>query len=416
MKAAIPLHTLSPREIPEDVYQDILSHLDKPSIATCTLLCRHWNVAARQELFREIQLHCYKETKGLPAFLAFIASLQTQAATNNIKTLFVLGRPAHEGGKGVAKMTAHEIHRLLIHLPALQKLTLFRVLLRGTPEPPLPMASLLELRMVLSSFFVPRWLDIPEEMLRQSTENFSCGLIDLLNMFSHIGTLAVDSVYVQWDIESEIVSTIGHSPPSALMNALGRKLSSSLHPDKLVACTGQQQGWTSFCPCGDLEILELLSALNPFKEVHLEGPTTFTNPFLSNWGPDIQRLTVRIDDMFYKDGRLPVFDVGNCTKLASLRVTVPDLWSDNGALAVVNTFVHCPYTTSHLTLEFTPYPWMCWHFRSNAMDWNALDDGLCAREGLIGFNMIFPHDPFHPQPHYLDWIAKMPTRLPKLHA
>ncbi|TCD69299.1 hypothetical protein EIP91_008054 [Steccherinum ochraceum] len=410
-------HFSKPIEIPQDVYLDILSFLDKPSIAVCTLLSHPWRVSAQQELFREIKLRCYDEARSIPNFLAFIESGDAQAVVAHVKTLVVLGRPGGTGGDKVFEMTTYDIHRLLIRFHALQKITLYRVLLHGTPEKSLSLPPLIELRLILSTFLWPQWLEVSEEVLQQSARTFSCGFTDLLKMFPHIGTLVVDRIYVQWDAEHESAARSGRAPPEILIKELGQMLPTSLHPDKLVAYTGRVRDSTSHLRRGDLGIIEFLSALNPIKEVDIEGVAPVD---IGGMGAGLRRLTASIDSGFGSDEKPLIYDLASCTNLTSLNVAVPDLVSASCAAAIVSTLVDCPQTTSHLTLEFTRYPWISLSFDNistmQLLRWDALDKGLAARDGLISFNVIFPHGLTHPEAEYLDWIAEMPHRLPLLHA
>ncbi|TCD66751.1 hypothetical protein EIP91_000992 [Steccherinum ochraceum] len=207
MTATPPEATVIPSHLraPQEVYEEIFSHLAKPSLSRCALVSHLWSISVRRTLFRAISIDETHPTYNLAGLLEGISSGQLDRIVSCVQELSLqgskLGRfDAHASRRSISeytKLSPEVVAGLLDDLPSLQILTLchFHVTELRTPPSLPPSYSLRRLKLIGITFFFPSWkytYDLAR--LEKDLTREPCGLIDLLNLFTRIDTLHLEDV------------------------------------------------------------------------------------------------------------------------------------------------------------------------------------------------------------------------------
>ncbi|KAH8102905.1 hypothetical protein BXZ70DRAFT_758214 [Cristinia sonorae] len=374
----------------------ILNHLDKGSIAACTLLTRdpQWHAVAREHLFRKIVIHDkYKNhNHNLFAFHQLLDSGCTEHTLKYIKGLTICGESSVD-----TELTAVDLGRILMSLPGLDSLHLEKVWIQtsaGGSSLSFPPPSLKELH--LEHVYLTLEIDLKrasgtdDEPIVPS--QFS--LVELLRLFKSIDVFHLRHIEFTWHSALE-----QHANRVALLRSVahreGQKVATPLGVIDFALVAPKAPNFLFL-----LEMITNSSTLGAVQRLEVSPP----DKAVSDVESILPRVALTLDHVHIHLHHteylaLITFNLSSCRKLRSLRLSSD--FHVSGAIpvhrgdkvgALFRTAQQAPQSITELEIELRyhrHYPQGRPAILQNLMlDWEALDKNLSSRAELMEVQFV----------------------------
>ncbi|TCD63155.1 hypothetical protein EIP91_005883 [Steccherinum ochraceum] len=417
-----------PTALPWELVDLIFDHLDKPSLAICTLLCKFYHLSAREKLFHTVTICGATERFNFTNFLTFLWYPSTQGVALFIKELRMSSNAGRDYGS-VHICTPYEIAHIVSKLPSLRTLLLTRLLLRRSEQQWTFPRTLHTLRLSHVFFDVPTWSGLPEfdfEPVRlDHTDNLTCGFADLLDLFTSIDTVRLSGVYaadyILWRTFTVRQQGGKYSTPVTLAYLLGKNASKTLRIKRFISENKEPQGSIYEVV---LELLMTSHIVDSLEDLYIRDTATNARGLVQAAGKSLRRFHLHFDYGVI-GSQAEWFQLHQCSNLSSLRLTtelvIPLMLPRQFAFSL-GLMDHLPPKVSHFTMEWVcpraDSQWSEFLYQIGTLDWQRMDSVLTdpSRANLVSVNMklINPTGGSNALVEFADEIASIRESLPRL--
>ncbi|TCD60830.1 hypothetical protein EIP91_009433 [Steccherinum ochraceum] len=372
---------MAPIYLPRELIDQIFQGLDKPSLASCSTICRNYHPSARHFLFRTITLvepdddiHNEPRYVGFCQFLTWTSSISSSLSANirELNLYFV----EEKSKLDEVLIDTVMLEQLLSLLPVLRTLRIRMAKWKRSDHlyaPSFPPKNLETLVLDYVLFDLPRWSWVTE-FTNPFDPNapIECTLVELLNIFGDVETLHFTNALMLDDYGSFVGWQDASALASSVSKIVGQQVSSTLHGSRAL---------DSLC---HLELMD--------EDVHA------TNSMLEFLGLRLKQLRLLYSEMKVPD-RVAKVDLSHCTSLSQLEL-------QPYFQALVDVASRIPRTVKHLTvkLEYNPIHYEPTIWNTLSLDWSAVDCHLSKQES--DFSVTFVFENIRPSPNATNFFEK----------